>query len=129
MRSLFALLQFGAWHRQFELVASFVVDGLGSTFVEDAGTNELSRVLIALNAIIPDTATTCRSKTISSARDNFMFGSGISSKSIPADAAEERRAVAAQSLLCFRRRGIFIGRFGVKLARAHEIDRLDRRSF
>jgi hypothetical protein len=106
-----------------------VADGLGSALVEDAGTNELSRVLIALNAIIPDTATTCRSKTISSARDNFMFGSGISSKSIPADAAEERRAVAAHSLLCLRSRRIFIGRFGPELARARGIDRLDRRNF
>src|SRR5947208_10625787 len=91
--------------------------------------NELSRVLIALNAIIPDTATTCRSKTISSARDNFMFGSGISSKSIPADAADERRAVAAQSFLCLKKRGTFIIRFQATRERAREIDRLDRRSF
>jgi hypothetical protein len=58
-----------------------------------------------------------------------MFGSGISSKSIPVDDAEERRAVAAHSLLCLRMRGIFIGRFEAELARAHEIDRLDRHSF
>src|SRR5258707_13530684 len=95
--------------------------GLFSVSVEVGGTNELSRVLIALNAIIPDTATTCRSKTISSARDNFMFGSGISSKSIPADAAEERRAEAPQSLLCLRSRGIFTGRFEPNLALAPEL--------
>jgi hypothetical protein len=40
---------------------------------------EVWRVLMALNAMIPETATTCRTKTISNARDNFMFGSAISS--------------------------------------------------
>jgi len=106
-----------------------VADGLGSVVVEDAGTNELSRVLIALNAIIPDTATTCRSKTISSARDNFMFGSGISSKSIPADAAEERRAVAAHSLFMSKEARDFHRSVEAELGRAREIDRRDRRSF
>src|SRR5437762_1741453 len=106
-----------------------VSDGLTFAFAEDAGTNEFSRVLIALNAIIPDTATTCRSKTISSARDNFMFGSGISSKSTPADAADERRAVAAQSFPCLKKRGTFIIRSQATRERAREIDRLDRRSF
>src|SRR5437762_12229574 len=106
-----------------------VSDGLTFAFAEDAGTNELSRVLIALNAIIPDTATTCRSKTISSARDNFMFGSGISSKSIPAGPADEPRAVAAQSFLRLKKRRIFISSFEATRGRARGIDRLDRRSF
>src|SRR5436190_11078802 len=105
-----------------------VSDGLTFAFAEDAGTNEFSRVLIALNAMIPDTATTCRSKTTSSARDSFMFGSGISSKSIPAD-ADERRAVAAQSFRCLKNRGTFIITFQATRGRAREIDRLDRRSF
>src|SRR6266540_2995576 len=104
-------------------------DGFGSALVEDAGTNELSRVLIALNAIIPETATTCRSKTISSARDNFMFGSGISSKSIPVDAAEERRAVAASIFFGVKRRGILIRFIAGAFAPVYEIDRRDRRSF
>src|SRR2546430_1519018 len=80
--------------------------GLSSVSVEVGGTNARSRVLIALNAMIPDTATTCRSKTISNARDNFMFGSGMPSKSIPADAADARRAVAASIFLGLNRRGI-----------------------
>src|SRR5438552_451592 len=102
---------------------------LFSVFVGTAGTNELSRVLIALNAMIPDTATTCNSNTISSARDSFMFGSGMSPKSIPADAAEARRAVAARSFLYLKSCRIFIGLFGLGPARAHEIDHPDRRSF
>ena len=93
------------------------------------GTNELSRVLIALNAMIPDTATTCNSNTMSNARDSFMFGSGMSPKSIPADAAEARRAVAAASFLCLKSRRIFICLFEATPARAREIGRLDRRSF
>src|SRR6059036_3464343 len=87
-----------------------------SVSVDVVGTNDVSRVLIALNAMIPETATTCRSRTISSARDNFMFGSGMFSKSIPA-AADARRAVAARSFLCLKSCGIFIGLFG---ERAHQ---------
>src|SRR5438045_7626796 len=102
-----------------------VSDGLTFAFAEDAGTNEFSRVLIALNAMIPDTATTCRSRTISSARDNFMFGSGMFSKSIPA-AADARRAVAASSFLCLKSCGIFIGLFGGAHAPAREIGHRDR---
>src|SRR5262249_17338085 len=93
-----------------------------------AGANELSRVLTALNAIIPDTATTCKSRTISSARDNFMFGSGMSSKSIPA-AAEARRAVAVRIFLCLNSCGIFISLLRAGLARAREIGHRGRHSF
>src|SRR5437667_11220399 len=102
--------------------------GLFSVSVEVGGTNARSRVLIALNAMIPDTATTCRSRTISSARDNFMFGSGMFSKSIPA-AADARRAVAARSFLCLKSCGIFIGLFGGAHAPAREIGHRDRHSF
>jgi len=97
-------------------------------FAGIAGANELSRVLIALNAMIPDTATTCNSNTINNARDSFMFGSGMSPKSISADAAEARRAVAARSFLCRKSRRIFIGLFEATPVRVHEIDRLDRSS-
>src|SRR5438094_8858130 len=115
--------------------------GLFSVSVEVGGTNARSRVLIALNAMIPDTATTCKSKTISNARDNFMFGAGIPSNSVPADAADARRAVAARSFFDLKSCGIFIGLFGAGLrphrgaklragpARAREIDHRGRRSF
>ena len=96
--------------------------------VDVAGTNELSRVLIALNAMIPETATTCNSKTISNARDNFMFGSGMSPKSIPPEAADARRAVAARNFLCLKSCGIFIALFPEGPEPAREIDRLGRRS-
>src|SRR3954463_11624069 len=103
--------------------------GLFSVSLGVGGTNARSRVLMALNAMIPDTATTCRSKTISNARDNFMFGSGMPSNSIPAAAAEARRAVAAESLLALKRRGILMRFIAGAFARACEIDRRDRRSF
>src|SRR6266568_6815843 len=99
-----------------------------SVSVDVVGTNDVSRVLIALNAMIPDTATTCKSRTMINARDNFMFGSGMSSKSIPA-AAEARRAVAAKSFLCLKNFGIFIALFGAAPAPVREIDHLDRHSF
>jgi len=79
--------------------------------------------------MIPDTATTCRSKTISNARDNFMFGSGMPSKSIPAEAADARRAVAADSFLALKRRGTLIRFIAGVFARVCEIDRRDRRNF
>src|SRR2546428_401954 len=65
-------------------LSGLVVDLTGG--VELAGARvatgaEAWRVLMALNAMIPETATTCRTKTISNARDNFMFGSAISSQS------------------------------------------------
>src|SRR5438034_9066119 len=101
--------------------------GLFSVSVEVGGTNARSRVLIALNAMIPDTATTCRSKTISNARDNFMFGSGMPSKSIPADDA--RRAVAARSFLGLNRRGILSRFITGAFAPVCEIDRRDQRNF
>jgi hypothetical protein len=52
-----------------------------AVFFVDAGAGAIDpwRVLIALKAMIPETATTWRTKTISNARDNFMFGSDISS--------------------------------------------------
>src|SRR6266576_1212213 len=53
------------------------------------------RLLIALKAIIPATATTCSKSTIKSARESFMFGSERSSKSAPAAVA--RRVVAARN--------------------------------
>jgi hypothetical protein len=53
---------------EFELLAALTGGGL-----------EFWRVLIALNAMIPDTATTWRTNTISNARDNFMLGPPISS--------------------------------------------------
>ena len=102
----------------------FIVNSL-----DVGGTYERSRVFMALNAIIPDTATTCRSKTISNARDNFMFGSGMPSKSIPADAAEARRAVAADSFLALKRRETLIRFIAGAFAPVCEIDRRDRRSF
>jgi hypothetical protein len=46
--------------------------------VETGGTTGW-RLLIALNAMIPATATTWRTSTMRSARDNFMLGSDISS--------------------------------------------------
>src|SRR5947208_2707165 len=46
--------------------------------VETVGTTPW-RLLIVLNAMIPATATTCSTSTMSKARDNFMFGSDISS--------------------------------------------------
>ena len=58
----------------FETVAF----GLASVLTECAGTTELCRVLTTLNAMMPETATTCRSKTISRARESFILGSGIS---------------------------------------------------
>src|SRR2546423_4789063 len=94
---------------------------------EVGGTNERSRVLMALNAMIPDTATTCKSKTISRARDNFMFGSGMPSNSIPA--ADARRAVAARTFFCLKRRGILIGFIEAGFAPAREIGHRDRRNF
>src|SRR5436309_16142874 len=100
-----------------------------SVSVDVVGTNDVSRVLIALNAMIPDTAITCKSRTISNARDNFMFGSGMSPKSIPAEAAEARRAVAARSFLCLKNGGIFIDRFWAGPALAREIDYPGRHSF
>ena len=103
--------------------------GLFSVSVDVGGTNARSRVLMALNAMIPETATTCRSKTISNARDNFMFGSGMPSKSIPADAADARRAVAADNFLALKRRGILIRFITGAFAPVCEIDRRDRRSF
>src|SRR5205809_6286137 len=78
--------------------------------------------------MIPDTATTCRSRTISSARDNFMFGSGMFSKSIPA-AADARRAVAAGSFLCLKSCGFFIGVFEGAHAPARVIGHLVRHIF
>src|SRR6187551_3342936 len=84
---------------------------------------------MALKAMIPDTATTCRSKTISNARDNFMFGSGMPSKSIPADAADARRAVAADSFLALKSRGILILFIAGGFATVCEIDRRDQRNF
>src|SRR4029434_3023322 len=78
-----------------------------SDSVDVGDTNARSGVLMALNAIIPETATMCRSKTISNARDNFMFGSGMPSKSIPAD-ADARRAVAERIFFGWKRRGILI---------------------
>src|SRR5207253_11427409 len=54
------------------------------------------RLLIALKAMIPATATTCSKSTINSARDSFMFGSDRSSKSAPDAVA--RRVVAARHL-------------------------------
>src|SRR5881275_1344329 len=53
------------------------------------------RLLIALKAIIPATATTCSKSTIKSARESFMFGSERSSKSAPEAVA--RRVVAARN--------------------------------
>src|SRR5439155_26548874 len=103
--------------------------GLFSVSVEVGGTNARSRLLIALNAMIPDTATTCRSKTISNARDNFMFGSGMPSKSIPADAADARRAVAASIFLGLNRRGILSRFIMGAFAPVCEIDRRDQRNF
>src|SRR5438093_7691428 len=103
--------------------------GLFSVSVEVGGTNARSRVLIALNAMIPDTATTCRSKTISNARDNFMFGSGMPSKSIPADAADARRAVAARIFFRLSRLGILIDFIEGALAPAREIGHRDRSNF
>src|SRR5881397_2089765 len=82
-----------------------------SVSVDVVGTNDVSRVLIALNAMIPETATTCKSRTISNARDNFMFGSGMSSKSIPPEVADARRAAVASSFLCLKSCGIFIALF------------------
>jgi len=61
------------------LIADAAAAGSFSVFDGAADTNELCRVLIALNAIIPETATTWSSKTISNARESFMFGSDISS--------------------------------------------------
>src|SRR5262249_18589316 len=56
---------------------------------------------------IPETATTWRSNTISSARDSLMFGSSMSSYA-SADARNERRAVAARSFFLGRNLEIFI---------------------
>lgn len=110
-------------------VANWLVGvGLFSVSLDVAGTNARSRVLMALNAMIPDTATTCRSKTISNARDNFMFGSGIPSKSIAAEVADARRAVAADNFLPLNKRGILIRFIAEALAPVCEIDRRDRRS-
>src|SRR5256885_16510287 len=103
--------------------------GLFSVSVEAGGTNARSRVLIALNAMIPDTATTCKSKTISNARDNFMFGSGMPSNPIPADAADARRAVAARNFFRLSRLGILIDFIEAALAPAREIGHRDRSNF
>src|SRR5882724_7105971 len=103
--------------------------GLFSASVDVGGTNARSRVLMALNAMIPETATTCKSKTISNARDNFMFGSGMPSKSIPADAADARRAVAARIFLDLKKRGILSRFIAEAFAPVCEIDRRDRRNF
>src|SRR5438552_4714999 len=54
---------------------------------------------MALKAMIPETATTCRSRTISSARDSFMFGSDISSLSAWPEARSDRCAAVARSFL------------------------------
>jgi hypothetical protein len=66
---------------------------------------------------------------MSNARDNFMFGSGIPSKFIPADAADARRAVAADSFLALKRCGILIRFIAGAFAPVCEIDRRDRRNF
>ena len=39
----------------------------------------VSRVLIVLKAMMPATATMCKTSTMSRARDNFIFGSDICS--------------------------------------------------
>src|SRR4029077_12836478 len=101
------------------------------TLVSSAGTdgeNAPCRVLMVLNAIIPATATTCRTRTISNARDSFMFGSDISSKSA-SDMGNARRAVVAWSFFLRRvKMGIFIFVWA-KRAPRHGIDRRDRRNF
>ena len=57
------------------------------------------RLLIALKAMIPATATTCSKSTIKSARDSFMFGSDGSSNSAP-DAVARARRRCPQFLFC-----------------------------
>jgi len=101
------------------------------TIGADADATEACRVLIALKAMIPATATIWRTRTMSNARDNFML--------VPtflrvhrADAPKERRAVAAGvSFSCVGEVRQF-GHFDFHLRRActrAEIDHRDRRSF
>src|SRR5438270_1018508 len=90
---------------------------------------EPCRLLIALNAMIPATATMCRTSTIKSARDNFMFGSDMSSKSEVGAVA--RRAAARNRFFGGAIRGscgsfIFIW---AEHGRVNETDRPDQRSF
>src|SRR5205823_2368321 len=120
----------------FDLIAD---PAFGAGVLTAFGANKSCRVLIALNATIPETATMCRTKTISNARDNFMFGSDMSSY-VSADARSERRATVARSFFRERSFGIFIFMRGAPrphrgkqlragLARARDVDRRDRHSF
>src|SRR5207248_6227095 len=79
---------------------SFTSSGLLAvlvTWLEPTTGSPPWRLLIALKAMMPATATTCSKSTIKSARESFMFGSDKSSKSAPEAVA--RRVVARSFFL------------------------------
>src|SRR5262249_26019908 len=112
-----------------ELTVGVGAEAARLSFVFNKGgcTSKFCRVLIALNAMIPDTATMWRSRTISNARDNFMFGCAISPYSISVGTPLVRRAVAARNFLPLTSFRIFTFIWG-ELARARETDRHDPHS-
>src|SRR5205814_9164680 len=84
--------------------SSWLVDAL-AMWLEPMTAAPPCRLLIALKAMIPATATTWSKSTIKSARESFMFGSDRSSKSAPEAVA--RRVVAARNFF-LRKKTAFI---------------------
>ena len=85
------------------------------------------RLLIALKAMIPATATTCSKSTIKSARESFMFGSEGSSNSAP-DAVARRVVAARNFFLREKILGNFIAFIWARRGRDAGIGRPGRRN-
>src|SRR3954451_1729573 len=100
----------------------------GLTALVDGIADSPCRLLIALKAMIPATATTCSRSTIKSARESFMFGSDRSSKAAP-DAVARRVVAALNFFLREKILGKLIAFIWVRREQDAGIDRRDPRNF